>query len=290
MKHFLQHWFFPHHTNNQRAKVLHHQSIGIIILIFLYISFLTPSIRHSYPRVLGAAINISTEQLLLLTNQKRQDAGIAPLVLNNQLASAAKMKADFMFRKDFWAHNAPDGTTPWDFIKNSGYTYVYAGENLARGFTDTPDVINAWMASPEHRENMLSANYKDVGFAIAQGNLTSEKNTILVVEMFGNTSIQPAVENKNKMPLVKNILPNTNQGVPQLFGTSIKNQPIINGIVLTKNIAFTFLLLFIVILLLDIVVIKKKNIVRIFEHNIDHVLFLGFILVMIGILGRGVIY
>ena len=86
-----------------------------------------------------------------------------------------------MFSKDYWAHNAPDGTTPWVFIKNTGYNYIYAGENLARGFNSASDVINAWMNSPEHRQNVLSPNYQNVGFAVATGTLSGE-DTVLVVE------------------------------------------------------------------------------------------------------------
>src|SRR5258706_10350524 len=96
-----------------------------------------------------------------------------------------------MFAKDYWAHIAPDGTTPWSFIKGAGYNYVYAGENLARGYFSASDVVNAWMASPEHRENMLSSKFADVGFSAQNGKLTGE-DTVLVVEMLGSTSLAGA--------------------------------------------------------------------------------------------------
>ena len=68
-----------------------------------------------------------------------------------------------MFSKNYWAHFAPDGSTsPWDFIHQSGYNYIFAGENLAKGFTDANSVVAAWMNSPSHRENILSNKYKDV--------------------------------------------------------------------------------------------------------------------------------
>src|SRR5207302_5413693 len=120
------------------------------------------NIKHTHPSVLGDSINIAAQDLLNLTNQERQKNGLAPLVMNDQLTNAAKMKAQDMFALNYWAHNSPTGTMPWDFIKKAGYDYEFAGENLARGFTSAPDIVTAWMNSPSHRENMLSPHYKDV--------------------------------------------------------------------------------------------------------------------------------
>lgn len=289
MKALLHHLFLPHHKNNHRAKILHHKTLLVIIVFFLYQAFIFPKITNRFPQVLGSAVDISSQDLLLLTNQQRLQAGVGPLVINDELAQAAKMKAADMFAHNFWAHNDPDGTTPWDFIKKAHYDYIYAGENLARGFTSSQDVIDAWMHSPEHRDNMLSPSYRDVGFAVAQGNLTGENNTVLIVEMFGSTQLAPqqavlpgkAVPQKAQLPLENT----SSAGISAIFHT-----PLINTGPMTKTIGTTFVLLFIAILVLDIIIIQRKNVVRIFEHNVDHVLFLAFILLAIGLLSRGIIY
>jgi len=78
-----------------------------------------------------------------------------------------------------------------DFIKSSGYTYALAGENLAKNFTDSGGVVNAWMASPTHRDNILKSGYRDVGFAIVNGVLNGEETT-LVVQMFGSATVAQA--------------------------------------------------------------------------------------------------
>lgn len=161
-------------------------------------------VRTNYPSVLGTYSNISQDALLSITNQKRQEAGLPPLNLNGALSQAAAGKAADMFAKDYWAHIAPDGTTPWVFIKGAGYNYVYAGENLARGFTTPSDVVNAWMASPSHRENMLSSKYSDVGFAAETGRLSGE-DTVLVVEMFGSTSFATKTVNPQQAEPEKSI-------------------------------------------------------------------------------------
>lgn len=281
MKEFLHHLFLPHPLNNHRSSLLHHKSLTVIIaLLFIQILFF-PFLKTNYPQVLGVAIDISSEKLLFLTNQKRVEAGLEPLGLDNTLSNAAILKAKDMFSKDYWAHNAPDGTTPWVFIKNAGYEYVYAGENLAKGFTSSPSVVEAWMKSPTHKENVLSPNYKDVGFAVLQGKLNGEE-TVLVVEMFGDTETKP-IATLPKVPVEGEV-----SGTQTLL-SAIRNQPFVNSFSLSKNISSFVLAVFIFVLLLDVIVVERKKVVRFVGHNFSHIFFLGAILIIIIGIGNGVI-
>lgn len=284
MKELLRHLFLPHNSNNQRAKILHHNSLLLFAALFLILTLILPSLKTNFPGVLGTSSNVSVEQLLTLTNQERQKNNISPLVLNSKLTIAAKNKAQNMLKEDYWAHVSPTGETPWDFIKQSGYSYVYAGENLARGFTNTQDAVNAWMASPSHRANVLSDNYQDVGFAIVEGNLTGEKNDVLIVEEFGGTSLTP-VEQKN----VVKIQPISNNGVLGKEET-VKRTSLIDPYINIKQISILLLSIFIIVLMLDIVVINRKKIIRFVSHSVDHLLFLLFILLLVLLLQKGIIF
>ena len=62
------------------------------------------------------------------------------------------------------------------FIEQEGYQYIYAGENLAVDFSESSEVIEAWFDSPSHRENLLSHNYSEIGFAVINGELKGRKN------------------------------------------------------------------------------------------------------------------
>lgn len=181
---YLRHLFLPHHTNNYRAKVLHADFFAVYLLIFLCSGLLLRTMHRINPDILGFATNISVSRLIESTNQKRSEAGIPTVTLNAELSQAAAEKATDMFDHDYWAHNSPQGKTPWDFIHGAGYVYVVAGENLAKNFNDSDAVVEAWMNSPSHRENLLRSQYKDVGFAIVNGRLGGEETT-LVVQMFG---------------------------------------------------------------------------------------------------------
>jgi hypothetical protein len=100
------------------------------------------------------------------------------------LNQAAQEKADDMAQNGYFAHTSPDGKTPWYWLDQVGYNYSYAGENLAVNFTDSQDVTAAWMNSPEHRANILKANYTEVGTGVAEG-MYDGNETIFVAQDFG---------------------------------------------------------------------------------------------------------
>lgn len=275
MREFFHHLFVPRESNNHRAKLLSHQFLFFLALFLFLGQFFLPLIKANFSSVLGVSTDISAQTLLLLTNQSRQEQKLAPLTLNKQLSLAASRKAEDMFAKNYWAHNAPDGATPWFFLKEEDYDYAYAGENLARGFTKSDEIVAAWMESPAHRDNLLSQNYEEVGFAAVPGKLLGEETT-LVVAMFGS---------KNTAALAKN------RAVPssEVFAASLQNTPLINSFSLARSTSIAILLLFIIVLTLDMVIVQRKKIVRLVGHNIDHILFLGTLLIFAMLFSKGVI-
>ena len=290
MRRFLCHLLFPHESNRHRAKILHIDSLLITIALLIFSASLLSSLQNTFPAVLGISYDITPNDLLNNTNQIRQARGLAPLKLDSELSQAAANKASNMFTNNYWAHIAPDGTTPWTFIKNSGYDYFYAGENLARGFANASDVVNAWMASPSHRDNILSSNYSDVGFAVSSGVLTGS-DTVLVVEMFG--SRYSASDHQATEVVIAPIAPQPRavsaQSQKIIQVASIQNKPLINKNNFTKNILIGILILFIVVLLIDAFIIERKKIIRVVSHNFDHIVYLFIILLIILIMGRGII-
>lgn len=321
---FLHHLLLPRESNNHRARLLHLKPLFFLVILLLVMHLLTPVVEKSYPGVLGITANISVSDLVSLTNQQREAVGLSPLNLDPQLSAAATNKANDMLAKGYWAHNAPDGTTPWVFIKAAGYEYLYAGENLARGFTTAPDTVNAWMASPGHKENILSPKYKDVGFAIVTGTLTGE-DTVLIVQEFGNrlssSSTVGSAQNQNtvevivptltplKQPtiiarvqftpvplptieptitLIPTVLPESSP-TPPIFIASVRRDPIVNKDNASKNIALILGIFIISLFIIDIVIIKRKNIIRLVSHSIDHIVFLIVILIAVILYSRGVI-
>ncbi len=184
IKTHLRLWFVAHSGNGHLPHLLRPKgiSLGLIAILIGQLVFNYLAVGSLQP--LSYASSINRSQLVTLTNDERANAGVASLSENSQLNQAAANKAQHMIDNDYWAHVAPDGTTPWSFVTNAGYNYASIGENLAKGFSTSSGVTSGWMDSTEHRNNMLNGQYTDVGFAVLDGVLQG-RNTTLVVAFYG---------------------------------------------------------------------------------------------------------
>lgn len=133
------------------------------------------------PNLLSAVI---VSVIADLTNLTRISHGLDPLELSPTLSSAAQARVNDMAEKDYFAHISPDGKTPWQWFWESGYYFLYAGENLAVNFADSEDIVQAWMDSRGHRDNLLNSKFTEIGIAIASG-FYEGRESIYVVQLFG---------------------------------------------------------------------------------------------------------
>ena len=132
-----------------------------------------PAIQPSMPVVSSegctAASNADFEsQILTLINAGRAEQGLAPLVINPALSSAARDHSQDMACQDFVDHNGSNGSTWYDRVANQGYANSNsARENIYVGdpaFGGTPAGAYAWwMNSPVHRDNILNAAVSEIG-------------------------------------------------------------------------------------------------------------------------------
>ncbi len=294
---FIKHLLIPHEKNNHRAGLLHNSSLLALLIVTIALSFFVNFLSSARPDVLGMSYSISESELLALVNQARVERGLPALSLNSQLSDASRRKAADMLEKNYWAHFPPDGSSsPWGFIRASGYSYVHAGENLAKGFSDSGSVVSAWMNSPTHRDNILSSKYNDVGFAIVPGILEGE-DTVLIVEMFGSTtvaSVAQPVETASAAEVVQNPIPKvTISPTPAIIvavqdlDTStvsgvVKNVPSIDAAGTSKTVSTLGLTMLAFAFTMDLVIVKRKKIPRIVGHNLDHImLILMFLLFLV---------
>ena len=103
-------------------------------------------------------------------NTARAGPGLNPLGFNARLAAAAQVHADDMSTNGFFSHVGSDGSTFDQRILAQGYNYAWAAENIAWGYATQQAVFTAWMNSPGHRANMMSAEPTEFGLAWAPGN------------------------------------------------------------------------------------------------------------------------
>ncbi len=271
IKTFIHRLFVPHEENNFRAKSLHTDflSVYLVIAFLMMIAFKQGSIHN----VLGFATDITVEKLAQLTNEQRQKNNLPPLTINPTLSVAAQKKAENMFQENYWSHYSPDGKTPWDFILGAGYKYEYAGENLAKNFLFSNGVVDAWMNSTTHRDNLLKREYTEVGYAIVNGVLNGEQTT-LVVQEFGK-------------PLASSFAPNTVEAsettqaapVEQQIVAQKAVQPKVSAFKFSFNLNVVFMSFLLLALALDFYFASKFNVIRIAGKNTAHILFVIFILI-----------
>lgn len=105
-------------------------------------------------------------QVIELTNKERAKNGLPPLTPHWELSRVARYKSADMRDKNYFQHNSPTYGTPFDMIKSFGISYKSAGENIAAGQTTPQQVVNSWMNSSGHRQNILNPNYTHIGVAM----------------------------------------------------------------------------------------------------------------------------
>ncbi len=179
----------PTKENAYRPGALARTSIVFFLAVTLAVEgFLVAGLvaRESDNSFLSAVI---ASDVVTLTNAHRHDASLGGLQENTLLDDAAQAKALDMASRGYFSHVAPDGTLPWTWITSAGYDYQYAGENLAVRFNDATNVVNAWMASPTHRENILKPAYTQIGVGVADGIYQGQPATFVV--QFFATPKQP---------------------------------------------------------------------------------------------------
>jgi hypothetical protein len=304
----LIHLLLPRVSNNQRAKILHSSSL-FAISVFLIVFQFGINVYQKSGGVLGFAASISRDEVVKLTNQRRAEAGLPSLSLNETLSSAAFAKGADMINRDYWAHTAPDGKEPWAFFSSAGYRYRYAGENLARDFSSASSAVDAWMASPTHRDNILNPKYKEIGIGIIDGDLAGSETT-LIVQFFGaryvdtqkptiaENNLKPkekVVEVKQKeieptpAPLPATPIPVEVTTIPEndLVLSSTEGKILVSPFVTTKNTSIIVVSVLALVFLVDWFIISKKRIARITGRTFAHVAFLGMIFAILLILKSG---
>jgi uncharacterized protein YkwD len=109
------------------------------------------------------------QQVLSLVNENRRRGGCGELTLDRRLIDAAYGHAADMARRGYFAHESPNGEGAGDRVQDAGYKWSRYGENIARGQESPYEVVDGWMHSPEHRENIMDCQLHQMGIGLAFG-------------------------------------------------------------------------------------------------------------------------
>jgi len=287
----MQNLFHSSSHNDFRPKILHPEAFFYFSLIVLA-SFALLRVIRFFPgleqTILGYASNITPEQVILQTNEQRAAQGLGGLTLSDELSQAALAKGQDMFADQYWSHTAPDGTEPWYFIEQSGYKYKVAGENLARDFMNTSDMVTAWMASPTHRANLLNPKFEEIGIAVIDGRLNGFETT-LVVQMFGSpgskakvTTTKAPAPTEPVAQITADAAENTNVQDVQILADedglagqmispmSFRDSVLLTPLQLTKAFFLAVIILVIMTLIYDTFIVNNVKAAHLVSKNLGH--------------------
>lgn len=266
----MRDFFLPHPTTHQKAHLLTWHGLVIYLFIFIILQVSLSLMSMVKPGVLGVSSSVTQSRVVELTNIERQKHGLKPVKENAQLNAAAAAKAANMFEENYWAHYSPSGKDPWGFIRRAGYKFSFAGENLARNFGTSEEVVRAWMDSPSHRANLLNGRYEDMGIAVVSGTLNGQETT-LVVQEFGTKSTVAALPEEARIettPIPQ--VASAPQSAPQTAGIEISPQPLIDPYAVTKGVGLAVLGLMAGLLLADLYIMRRRAVMRIGSRHVSH--------------------
>lgn len=119
-------------------------------------------------------------KILSLVNDIRIKNDLPKLTIDPDLTQISIIKAKDMVNRNYFEHYSPFYGNPWDLATLFDYEYISFGENIARNFTSAQATVDAWMASPKHRANLLNRQYEYMGIGVEK----TKKGNYYIVQHF----------------------------------------------------------------------------------------------------------
>jgi uncharacterized YkwD family protein len=122
-----------------------------------------PAPKPAAPAPATGDVSAYVRQVIDLTNAQRAKNGLPALQHDTKLSGVAQKKSLDMAQNNYFSHTSPTYGSPFDMMRDFGVTYRSAGENIAQGQRTPQEVVNAWMNSAGHRQNILSTKFTHIG-------------------------------------------------------------------------------------------------------------------------------
>lgn len=192
-------------------------AIAVKVLVLLFVisvplsAWVTPDVYKK-----------QADKIIVLTNEIRAELNLNLLIESDTLSRAAYAKAEDMLVEQYFAHVSPRRKGLGYWLRKNSYIYTTAGENLAMGFSDAADVVNAWIQSKTHYANIIDPSYQEIGVGMISGEYGG-RDTTLVAQFFGaNTALEQVIQDE---PITGQAVGQTSLGneekIKKVFGEKI---------------------------------------------------------------------
>jgi uncharacterized protein YkwD len=106
------------------------------------------------------------QEFVSLLNAHRSSVGCEPLTWNPAVAAVAQAHSEDMVARSYFAHDNPDGESPFDRLQSAGVSYSSAAENIAYGYPGGASVLEGWLNSSGHRANIENCGLSEHGVGL----------------------------------------------------------------------------------------------------------------------------
>lgn len=115
------------------------------------------------------------QEVVELVNEERDQRNLEPLEMDNHLSSLARKKSRDMADNNYFSHTSPTYGSPFDMMEQFDFTFRLAGENIAAGQRSPEQVVEGWMNSEGHRENILKEDFTHIGVGYVEADDTMQR-------------------------------------------------------------------------------------------------------------------
>jgi uncharacterized protein YkwD len=190
----------------QKPNIFIQHKVLWTIAFITFVSIFKLAVFFTYEAKNIRASDLTIQNILKGINEQRTLRNLQILNTDSRLSLAAQQKSDDMQKRHYFSHTDPEGNYIWNKIVEAGYTpYATLGENLAIEFYNTESLVQAWMNSPTHRQNVLNESFKDQGMGLNLGDVALGQYYSAITNTFGSLAktSAPAVKTTTEKKPVK---------------------------------------------------------------------------------------
>lgn len=130
------------------------------------------------------SLSNNEKEILKLTNSKRQELGLQPLILDESLTKAARQKSIDMMEKQYVSHISPTYGDSRNMLKTFNLSYVQVKESIGAGFGSPGEIFSLWMNTSVNQANMLDKMSTHIGIGYVAGGLHGHYWTVLIIQRY----------------------------------------------------------------------------------------------------------